>query len=444
MPVAGELPDFVPIVDAPHVVKINRDDTVRVDDLGLYVKNVGTVDFVYNGTDVKVVAEVASFTKDTLFNYGILKGETAEVLYINVEQSAQDYGIDPETTSLPQDKSVKVTVNPEPRAVDELRYDNNVINHNLRVTAPDLVTEIIAPSITTQFTAIPIGVKVTNAGEVPSVATTLTYTITGKANEPGITIIALEPGESTMIWRNATLTTGTYDISATVNPGHVTDYETLYNNNIGTKTIVSYDNPPASIVLPPDAVYVPGTGTTLPIVVKGVTDLAGYQMTFRYDPSVINVTNVISGDIALNAKNLNHAKEGYVTFAGGQTISKTGTVTIATLVVDVIGSTGDDTTLALSDVELFDGGNGFKIPVVVTNGSATLMLYGDANADGSVNQADTLQVLRWVVGIDTDKPTSGTRLLQTDVTKNSVVDVGDAMFIAQKNVKLRDDYFNIL
>jgi hypothetical protein len=306
------------------------------------------------------------------------------------------------------------------------------------------VTEIIAPAITTQLTTTPIGVKVTNNGEVPSVATTLTYQITGKANEPGIPIIGLESGESTMVWRNATLTTGTYTISATVNPGHVTDYETDYSNNMGTKTIESFANPPASIVLPLNAVYVPGAGTTLPIVVEGVTDLAGYQMTFRYDPSVINVTNVRSGDIALTAKNLNHAKDGYVIFNGAQTSSKNGKVTIATLVIDIIGSTGDETTLALSGVELFDGVNGFKIPVLVTDGSASLMLYGDANADDTVDTADTLKVLKWVVGIDIDKPTSGTRLLQTDVTKNGVVDVGDAMFIAQKNVDLRDSYFNIL
>ncbi|WFN34709.1 S8 family serine peptidase [Methanogenium sp. S4BF] len=441
MPVAGELPDFVPIVDAPHVVKINRDDTVRVNDLGLYVTNVGTSDFVYSGTAVKVVAEVATFTKNTTFNYNILKGETAEVLYMNVEQSAQDYGIDPETTSLPQDKSVKVTVNPEPRVVEELRYDNNVYNHNLRVTAPDLVTEIIAPGATTQFAVTPIGVKVTNAGQVSSVATTLSYEITGTAIENGISIIALGPGESTTVWRNKTLSAGTYDISATVNPGHVTDYETSYTNNIGTKNLISYTEAAASIVLPQNDVFVPGTGIEIPIIVEGVTDLAAYQMNFSYDASMITVTDVVSGDIALTGKNLLHAQEGYVIFNGAQTSSESGSVTVATLVIDIIGSTGDETPLDLS-AGLWDI-NGFTIPVAVTDGSATLLLYGDANEDGVVSQADTLKVLKWVVGLDANKPTTGTRLLQTDVTKNSHVDVGDAMFIAQYNAELRDDYFNI-
>ncbi len=441
MPVAGELPDFVPSVDAPHVVKINRDDSVSVNNLGLYVKNVGTTDFVYTGTDVKVVAEVATFRKDTLFNYNILKGETAEVLYINIEQSAQDYGIDPEDTSLPQDKTVKVTVNPEPRVVEELRYDNNVYNHNLRVTAPDLKTEIISPSTTTQLAVTPIGVKVTNAGEVASVATTLSYEITGTQTENGISIITLGPGESATVWRNKTLSAGTYDISATVNPGHVTDYETSYTNNVVTKTLISYAEAQASIMLPQNSVFVPGTSIKIPIVVGDATELAAYQMNFSYDASVITVTDVLSGDIALTGKNLLHAQDGYVIFNGAQTSSESGSVTVATLVIDVIGSTGDETPLDLS-AGLWDI-NGFTIPVTVTDGSATLLLYGDANNDGVVSQADTLKVLKWVVGLDADKPTTGTRLLQTDVTKNSHVDVGDAMFIAQYNAELRDDYFNI-
>ncbi|MDE4909012.1 S8 family serine peptidase [Methanogenium marinum] len=441
MPVAGELPDFVPSVDAPDVVKINRDDSIRVDNLGLLVKNVGTADYIDSGINVQVVAEVASYKKETSFSHSVLIGETAEVLYLNVDEDAETYGIDPETTSFPQDKTVKVTVNPEPRAVEELRYDNNVYNHNLRITAPDLVTEVITPAATTQFVVTPIGVKVTNAGDVASVATTLSYYITGTPDEPPIAIAALEAGESTTIWRNGTLSTGTYEISAAVNPGHVTDYETSYTNNEDTRNLISYAEAPASIVLPQNSVFVPGTSLEIPIVVEDGADLAAYQMTFSYNASVIDVSNVVSGDVDLTGVNL---QDGYVIFNGAQTSGVSGSVTIATLVIDVIGSTDDETLLTISNAaELWDI-NGFAVPVTVTDGSATLLLYGDANDDGVVSQADTLKVLKWVVGLDTDKPTIGTRLLQTDVTKNSHVDVGDAMFIAQYNVELRDEYFNIL
>ncbi|MDK2974410.1 MAG: hypothetical protein PWP08_781 [Methanofollis sp.] len=69
------------------------------------------------------------------------------------------------------------------------------------------------------------------------------------------------------------------------------------------------------------------------------------------------------------------------------------------------------------------------------------VLFGDANNDGAVDQADTLRVLREVVGLAT-KPASGTDLfMQTDVHNNGAVEIGDAMFIAQRNVGLRGPWF---
>ncbi len=438
MPAAGALPDFTPSVDAPNIVKINRDNIIRVEGVTLYVTNIGTADFIYSGTSVQVIAEVGSHTETTEFDWDITMGEKSEILTVSIEESASSWDIDPETTSLPQDTTIKVTVNPETRRVVELRYDNNEINHNLRITAPDLVTEILAPARTTQFVETPIGVKIRNAGEVASVATTLNYDITGTPAETGIAIPGLNPGESTLVWRNATLVPGTYVVTAEVNPDHLTDYETSYTNNEDVKEIVSYAQAETTIEMPQDEVYIPGTRIEIPVIVKGVEDLAAYQMTFTYNASVINVTNVVAGDIALTAKNL---QAGSAIFNGAQTSGVSGDVTVATLQVDVIGSSGDTTDLDLL-AQLWDI-NGFVIPVDVTDGSATLMLYGDANDDGTVNQADTLKVLRWMVGLDTGKPTSGTRLLQTDVTRNSVVDVGDGMFIAQYNAGLRDDYFRI-
>lgn len=441
MPVAGELPDFVPSVDAPNVVKIERDDTVRVVDLGTGAENVGTADFVYDETSLMILAEASGFSSDKAIITGIPKGHT-QIDYISLVGSAQDYGIYPEDTPLPQDVVVKVTVNPE-RTIEELRYDNNVYNHNLRITAPDLVTEIIAPSTTTALGGeTPIGVRVMNGGEVPSVATTLNYEIigTGTPAETGIPIIALNPGESTMIWQNKTLVAGEYTITAEVNPGHDSDYETSYTNNQDTKPITSFDQIETKIVLPENKVLVNGTTFEMPILVENVEELAVYQMTFAYNASVINVTDVKSGDIALHYANM---QNGYVRFDGGQVNSKSGNVTIATLVIDVIGESGDETDFTLPEALIWDF-NEFALPLAVTDGSGYVLLYGDANNDGVVDQLDTLKVLKWVVGLDSGKPIEGTTgFMQTDVTKNSHVDVGDAMFIAQFNVGLRDNYFNI-
>ena len=73
--------------------------------------------------------------------------------------------------------------------------------------------------------------------------------------------------------------------------------------------------------------------------------------------------------------------------------------------------------------------------------AALPVLYGDANGDGTVNQADTLRVLREVVGLK-EKPAADTEQFQkTDVHKNGAIEVGDALFIAQFNVGLRDVWF---
>jgi hypothetical protein len=71
----------------------------------------------------------------------------------------------------------------------------------------------------------------------------------------------------------------------------------------------------------------------------------------------------------------------------------------------------------------------------------TPVLFGDANDDGKVNQADTLIVLQEVVGLR-EQPLAGTdRFYKTDVHANGAIEVGDALFIAQYNVGLRDVWF---
>ncbi|WP_235855673.1 PKD domain-containing protein [Methanofollis fontis] len=71
-------------------------------------------------------------------------------------------------------------------------------------------------------------------------------------------------------------------------------------------------------------------------------------------------------------------------------------------------------------------------------------LPGDANGDGAVNQADTLRVLKEVVGL-VAKPEAGTeRFHATDVHRNGVIETGDALYIAQCNVGLRDRWFEVV
>jgi len=78
---------------------------------------------------------------------------------------------------------------------------------------------------------------------------------------------------------------------------------------------------------------------------------------------------------------------------------------------------------------------------IAVSKTVTSVLLGDANDDGVVNQADTLRVLKQIVGLSS-KPAADTELFtKTDVHQNGLIEVGDALYIAQYNVGLRDAWF---
>lgn len=433
------LPDFVPAVSAPHVVKLNKDDTIVVNDLRLDVRNQGTADFVYDGSNAIVIeASVGTHDQSTSCEKSIAVGETKNALYTTVQAVASDYGIDTSDYDLPVDVNVNVTVNPE-HAIEEVSYTNNNLVYPVRITAPDLAADVLVPSAVVESgVPTPITLEVTNKGEVPSVATTMVYSITGQADET-IAVPALRPGEKYNVSKDRVLLKGTYTLDLEVNPNGVTDYETTFENNRVNRTVNCYLYPTTSIVLPQDLVLVPGTTYELPIVVKGAENLAAYHMTFTFDPAAFTVTDVTSGAVPLFAKNI---LADTVIFEGAATSGVTGDVTVATVHLSVTGTSGTESTLHL-DASLSDRDE-YPIPVEVSQGNAVLLLYGDANGDGAVDQADTLRVLKEVVGLTTGPSPGTTAFLQTDVHENRAIEVGDAMFIAQKNVGLRDHYFRIV
>jgi hypothetical protein len=437
------LPDFVPEVSAPHIVKLEKDDTITISNVALRIKNVGTADYVYDGVNTMTcTAEVGPHSQPENFKQDLGVGETKSVISgISLELTAKQFDIDPNDYRLPLDVNVGVTVNAN-KAVTELNYQNNRLMHPVRITAPDLAVEVVAPRYTTPTSETAIGVRVTNLGEVGSNEATLTYRITGKVEGPGITIPALKPGESTVIWRNETaLDAREYTVSAEVNPGGVSDYETTFTNNRATAKILSSKDAVTRIELPKDLVLVPNTTYDLPIIVYRAEKLAAYNIDLTFNGSVLEVEKVIPGPLGIFAQNI---ENGRVRCEGVKTSGASGNVTIATVRFKVTGTTGDGTPLNLA-AGLTDA-NGLTIPVEVRSGSAYLLLLGDAYEDGEVevNQRDTLKVLRLVVGLDTETPAAGTpAFLVTDVTRNGVIDVGDAMFIAQHNVGLRDAYFRL-
>ncbi|MDV2481497.1 S8 family serine peptidase [Methanoculleus sp. Wushi-C6] len=434
---AEALPDFVPDISAPQIVKLERNDQITISNVALFISNIGTADYVYDSNNrMTCTAEVGPHSESTYFTNSLARGVKASVLTTTVSRNARDFGINTSDYRLPLDVDVGIEVNAN-RAVAELNYQNNRLVHPVRITAPDLAVEFLAPRYTTPAGITTIGVRVTNHGEVGSNAASLCYTITGKP-EATVAVPALAPGQSTMIWQNQTLVAGEYTIDAEVNRAGATDYETTFTNNRVNTTIGSYTNPATKIELPRNLVLVPGTTYDLPITVNQVSDLAAYQVDLTFNGSVLAVQDVIPGALPLTAKNIG---SGSVRFNGAAISGVSGNVTVATVRFNVVGKTGDETALNMV-AGLWDA-NTLVIPAEVVSGDAYLLLYGDANGDGKVDQADTLKVLREVVGLDAKPAIGTTKFLQTDVTRNSAIEVGDAMFIAQYNVDLRDEYFRL-
>ncbi len=442
IPVLNEsLPDFVPDVSAPHIVKLERDDRITIPGVTLFISNIGTADYVYDGINgISCTVGVGSFSESIYFTKDLAIGEEKDAFAGTINANAGDFGINTSDYQLPLDVNVAVEVNSD-RVVEELDYTNNRLANPVRITAPDLAVEIIAPRYTTPLSETTIGILVTNLGEVGSNATSLLYSTTGE-RDTTFNVPALGANESVMFWKNRTFTsTGDYQINAEVNRGGSTDYETTFANNRASATIGSYEYLENRIELPQDLVLVPGTVYNLSITTSDISDLAAYQLDLTFNGSVLKVEDIIPGSLGITAKNI---ADGSASFNGAAVSGVSGDVTLATIQFSVVGMTGDETALDLV-AGLWDI-NSLSIPVEVVSGSVHLLLYGDANGDGVVNQADTLKVLRLIVGLDTGKPTVGTpEFLVTDVTRNGAIDIGDAMFIAQYSLDppLRDAYFRL-
>ncbi len=430
------LPDFIPDVSAPRIAKLERDGSIPISNVTILIKNVGTADYVYDGVGLDCATEIGPHSESTCFEENLATGEARDVIPMMISCNACDFGIDTDDCRLPFDINIGVTINSN-RTVRELSYQNNYLVYPIQVTAPDLAVEVVAPRYTMPTNTTAIGIRVANLGEVASNAATLCYSITGEP-EVTSTVPALMPGESASIWVNRTLAAGDYQVSAEINRAGVTDYETTFANNHVSSRISSYVNPATRVDLPGGIKLVPGTTYDLPITVSEVSNLAAYQVDLTFNGSILEVESILPGPLGMMASNI---MNGSISFNGVALSGIGGDVTIATVRFKVIGTMGGETALDMT-VELWDTSI-LTIPVEVVNGSAHLLIYGDANEDGRVDQADTLLVLKQVVGLE-GKPEVGTpEFLVTDVTGNGAIDVGDAMFIAQYNVGLRDTWFEI-
>ncbi|HQD27540.1 MAG TPA: PKD domain-containing protein [Methanoculleus thermophilus] len=165
------------------------------------------------------------------------------------------------------------------------------------------------------------------------------------------------------------------------------------------------------------AVYTPGTSTRLDLVVTSGVGFSA-DITAGVAPLTVRFTDESTGD----------PKFWSWDFGDGNTSTAQNPVHTYTA--------AGNYTVSLS----IGGGKMVSKPNYI---KVTPVLFGDADGDGVVNQADTLLVLKQVVGLE-NKHNVGTEEFQrTDVNRNRVIEVGDALFIAQYNVGLRDVWFGL-
>jgi hypothetical protein len=121
-----------------------------------------------------------------------------------------------------------------------------------------------------------------------------------------------------------------------------------------------------------DVVLDPGNSTTTPIRIYSATGVAGVAavgLNLRYDPDVLNVTNVEQGDFTQFFPDNSNAADGWVTintFVIGTQL--TGDLTVAYMTIEAIGSSGDSSPLNLEIITMADQYAG-ELPRTIRNGT---------------------------------------------------------------------------
>ncbi|MEA1864661.1 MAG: dockerin type I domain-containing protein [Euryarchaeota archaeon] len=214
---------------------------------------------------------------------------------------------------------------------------------------------------------------------------------------------------------------GTYQVNVTmddsVNP--------IVHNNSRSIEVVKTD---VAIIKIDDAI---GTVATLPITIENGVNVGACDIILTYDPMVVNVTNVTSGDFGDTVVNLEHACEGSVRIGTYQTNNPglSGDIVFASVTLEDVRSAGGTSPLNLGVVTFKDATpEGNPMPYITRNGTYTAAMNGDVDGDGIVDMHDAMYLAKHVLGI-----TGFTEITVelADVDGDGRVDMHDAMYLAK-------------
>ena len=182
-----------------------------------------------------------------------------------------------------------------------------------------------------------------------------------------------------------------------------------------------------------------GSTVSVPISIDDATRIAGGDFSLIYNANTLTVKEVKGSDLLTSAGITvvsNPATPGQLKMAmAGASGIQSGSGILMTVTFEITSNAAEGKT----DLQLQGSPkdeNGKLIPIVVVNGSVTVVnagLLGDVNNDGTVDSGDAILVLRYSAGLST-LPDVQKNL--GDVNSDGSTDAGDAILILRYSAGL--------
>ncbi len=347
---------------------------------------------------------------------------------------------DPDGNDVTPTNNTNSTITFTPTQTGSYRAMLSVSDGSLENTAS--VTIVIAnkpvAKITTDDTSVEVGTTIHLSG-ADSTGTSegvlgYAWSITSKPAGSSATLKNTNGNDASTLSednKNVTFTAdvaGNYTVKLTVKAknGLLEDSDTI--------TINAYNKANArNVTIPSESISSTQT-TEVPINIDNATDVAGFQFTLIYDPSVLTIDNS-SSFLSYGSLTSGWSIDGHVINAGririiGTRVDDTaisGSGSLAKIKFKASGSIGDKTTITFdySDANILTDRDGNAIQFNSTPGTVTIAASGDISGDGIVDIGDVVKALKIALGIDGYNQNA-------DMNGDGKVDIIDVILILKK------------
>ena len=164
---------------------------------------------------------------------------------------------------------------------------------------------------------------------------------------------ASEDQYTTLAYKITVDTTGadavTYDVAGKVNTGAS---DKPYFAASATSFVIKEPNVVTTVSVE-DVTVEAGGSVVVPIMITGAVNLSGCAIDFEYDPSVVYVTDVTSGDMQLLASNVDNGT-GWMYANAADPAGLNGDVVFAYVQLTAVGGMGDESSLNITVDQLLD------------------------------------------------------------------------------------------